>query len=166
MEYIDKTALDKLVLAAKSANAVVSATNDADTANPDGSFAAIHDMANNLTITTQMALARALGWIDGNGDPENDVHGLAAVLWSGNASDGEIDLAARTVPAGCKLLGYQFADASGQNIHGEENDPSGGPSYRILSLEEANGHMKDPANGHLFLQAIYEGDIENPELPA
>jgi hypothetical protein len=165
MQYVDKATLDKLVVAAKAANSVVAATSKADGDTDDGSFAAIHEMANDLTISTQTALAKALGWIKGNGDPEEDVDDLAQILWAGNASDEEIDRAASFSPSGRKLLGYQFASEMGENIHGSERDPSGGPSFRILSLEEANGYMADPDNGHLHLQPIYEGDIQNPELP-
>lgn len=62
-----------------------------------------------------------------------------------------------------KLLGFQIADRSGTNIQGDDHDPSGHPSFRILSAAEAQAVLEE--NEGLLLMPIYEGDIEDPELP-
>lgn len=169
-EMIDIVKIRRLAKLAKAANAIVAATNAADIESGGKTFQKIHDMANDLTISTQMDLGRALGVISGNEVRVNDDsdfdHDVAHQLWSGDASDELIDecvdQASQKRPA---LLGYQIADRTGSNIQGEEGDPSGEASYRILSLAEAHEIMRDPDNRHLLLQPIYEGDIENPELP-
>lgn len=60
-----------------------------------------------------------------------------------------------------KLLGYQIADQFGENIQGEENDPSGFPSFHVMSAEEANAVL-EKHDQNLLLMPIYEGDIEEP----
>ncbi len=62
-----------------------------------------------------------------------------------------------------KLLGYQIADADGVNIQGDDADPSGEPSFRILNAQEAQAVVE--AHEGFLLMPIYEGDIEEPELP-
>lgn len=162
----DKTDIQRLALRAKCANAVVAATNTADSTTDDGTFEAIHAMANDLTVSTQMALARALGMIGPDGDVLEGAAPEAGELWAGIANDDVIDRLAGTALHSPRLLGYQIADQFGENIQGDEGDPSGEPSYRVLSMEEANAIMEDPANRDLLLMPIREGDIENPTLPA
>ena len=64
-----------------------------------------------------------------------------------------------------KLLGFQIADHMGENIQGDDNDPSGLPSFHILNSTEAwaiiAAHGKSRS---LLLQPIFEGDIEEPVL--
>lgn len=62
-----------------------------------------------------------------------------------------------------KLLGYQIADAGGVNIQGDDADPSGEPSFRILSAAEAQAVVE--RHEGFLLMPIYEGDIEDPTLP-
>lgn len=64
-----------------------------------------------------------------------------------------------------KLLGFQIADKNGNNIQGDDGDPSGLPSYQILSAQEAEAVLGNTDDRYL-LQPIYEGDIEEPELPS
>ncbi len=64
-----------------------------------------------------------------------------------------------------ELLGFQIADAKGVNIQGDDGDPSGHPSYRILSAQEATEIVREHPEQGLLLMPIYEGDIEDPELP-
>src|SRR3546814_6640066 len=67
----------------------------------------------------------------------------------------------------CKpaLLGFQIADANGQNIQGDDNDPSGLPSFHILNEFEATEVMANFGQQHsLTLQPIYEGDIQEPSF--
>ena len=63
------------------------------------------------------------------------------------------------------LLGYQIADQFGENIQGDDNDPSGLPSFRILSAAEAWSIMeKFGKTRSLLLQPIFQGDIEEPSF--
>lgn len=64
-----------------------------------------------------------------------------------------------------ELLGFQIANANGVNIQGESADPSGYPSFRILSMEEAATVVRNNQGTDLLLMPIYQGDIEDPELP-
>ena len=61
-----------------------------------------------------------------------------------------------------KLLGYQIADHMGENIQGDEGDPSGHPSFYVMSAEEAWKVLEEHPEGNLLLMPIYEGDIEEP----
>lgn len=62
-----------------------------------------------------------------------------------------------------KLLGFQIADRTGTNIQGDDGDPSGHPSFRILSADEAQAVLEEHEG--FLLMPIYEGDVEEPELP-
>ncbi len=61
------------------------------------------------------------------------------------------------------FLGWQIANQVGENIQGD--DPSGYSSYRILNSEEAERFMRDNHDKKFLLMPIYEGDIEEPEMP-
>lgn len=61
-----------------------------------------------------------------------------------------------------KLLGFQIADHMGENIQGEEGDPSGHPSFYVMSAQEAAGVVEENPNHNLLLMPIFEGDIEDP----
>lgn len=61
------------------------------------------------------------------------------------------------------LLGFQITDASGKNIQGDDNDPSGYASFHILNEFEATEVMSEFGHEYsLKLQPIFEGDIEEP----
>lgn len=60
-----------------------------------------------------------------------------------------------------KLLGYQIASATGENIQGDEGDPSGLPSFHIMTAAEAAPILEASAE-RLLLMPIFEGDIEEP----
>lgn len=63
-----------------------------------------------------------------------------------------------------KLLGYQMADHMGENIQGDDNDPSGHPSFYVLNAAEAWRVLEDNPDHGLLLMPIYEGDVENPSF--
>ena len=63
-----------------------------------------------------------------------------------------------------KLLGYQITDHMGENIQGDDGDPSGQPSYYVLNAEEAWKVLEDNPEANLLLMPIYEGDIEEPSF--
>ena len=157
-----------LVATAKRANSIVAATNHADLEDPSDVFDAVHDMANDLTISTQRAVARALGWIGADGGPTEDAGPLADELLHGIASSDAMDALVHdvtTAPKARPLLGWQIADHMGEGIQGEAEDPSGFPSFRILSLAEAEEVVRANPNQGLLLMPIREGDIEGAELP-
>jgi hypothetical protein len=52
---------------------IVEKTNQSDLGEEGDAFAAVHEMANDLTIETQRALARRLGWILQDGEIAKDV---------------------------------------------------------------------------------------------
>jgi len=62
-----------------------------------------------------------------------------------------------------KLLGYQIADADGTNIQGDDGDPSGLPSFHIMTAQEA-APILEASPSRLLLMPIFEGDIENPSF--
>lgn len=62
-----------------------------------------------------------------------------------------------------KLLGFQIANWMGENIQGDDKDPTRLPSFHILSSSEAWDMMQQFGNDHqILLQPIFEGDIEEP----
>lgn len=63
------------------------------------------------------------------------------------------------------LVGYQIANAQGENIQGDDGDPSGYASYEILS-ERAARAVLEKTDGNYLLCPIYEGDIEEPTFIA
>jgi recombinational DNA repair protein RecR len=89
-----------------SANRIVAATNVSDLEDDRNTFDAIHDMANDLTISTQRALARAMGWLEGSDDMSDGISPTGGELFDaithGNASDEDIARA--------------FRDATGQRL--------------------------------------------------
>lgn len=62
-----------------------------------------------------------------------------------------------------KLLGFQIANWMGENIQGDDKDPTRLPSFHILNSAEAWDLMQQFGNDHqILLQPIFEGDIEEP----
>lgn len=96
----------KLALRAISANRIVAATNVSDLEDDGSIFGAIHDKANDLTIDTQRALARQIGWLVGSDGMADDIspvgHDVFDQLTHGTASDRDIMRA--------------FTDATGQDL--------------------------------------------------
>lgn len=94
--------VEHLAQRALGANAIVRETNRADLDDSDNVFEKIHDLANDLTIDTQRALARKLGWLVGSDDMSDDIppHGAEMFdeLVHGIASDEQIRMAAGLVP--------------------------------------------------------------------
>lgn len=67
------------------------------------------------------------------------------------------------LPAG--IVGFQIATRSGENIQGDEDDPSGYPSYAILDAATARAVIAEHGKRHdLALQAIFSGEIEEPDF--
>ena len=60
------------------------------------------------------------------------------------------------------FLGYQIASLSGDNIMGDDECPVDGPSFGILSPEDAQAVMEEQRECRFLLMPIYEGDIEEP----
>jgi hypothetical protein len=98
--------LRRAAMRAISANAICAATNTADMLDPDTVFEAIHSAANDLTISTQTALARELGWLVGEDGMANDIPptGLLYLdrMTHGGASDQDIE--------------HAFENATGQSV--------------------------------------------------
>lgn len=98
--------LRKAAMRAISANAIAAATNTADLIDADTVFEAIHSAANDLTISTQMAFARELGWLGENDAMAHDITrtgtALFDVMTHGGASDQDIE--------------HAFENATGQSV--------------------------------------------------
>ena len=70
-------------------------------------------------------------------------------------------------PAGLPetIVGFQICTRDGENIQGDDDDPSGHPSYAILDAETATAVIA--AHGErndLALQVIFAGEIEEPDF--
>lgn len=63
---------------------------------------------------------------------------------------------------GRRLLGYQMANSRGDNIQGDDNDPSGLPSFYVMNGREAAAVLSTVPGEEYLLMPIYEGDIEGP----
>jgi hypothetical protein len=92
-------ALRRCAVRALSANRIAEVTNVADLEDEGDTFEEVHQMANDLTIDTQRAFARRLGWLIGEdrqrkGVPEVGVEMFDRLI-SGNASDEDIAAAYR-----------------------------------------------------------------------
>jgi len=61
-----------------------------------------------------------------------------------------------------KLLGFQIANSRGENVQGDDEDPSGHPSHHVMDAAEAQRVLEEHPGWRLLLQPIYEGDIEEP----
>lgn len=98
--------LRKLAIRAMAANRIVAATNVSDLEDHGTIFEAIHDKANDLTIDTQRALARRIGWLVGNDGMAEGISTVGADLLDqlthGVASDHDIMCA--------------YADATGEDL--------------------------------------------------
>lgn len=90
--------IEHLARRALGANAIVRETNRADLDDGDNVFEKIHELANDLTIDTQRALARRLGWLVGSDDMAEDIPAYGAEMFDelvhGIASDAQISKAA------------------------------------------------------------------------
>ncbi len=99
---VEPGSIEHLARRALGANAIVRETNRADLDDSDNVFEKIHDLANDLTIDTQRALARRLGWLVGSDDMSDDIppHGAEMFdeLVHGIASDEQIRMAAGLTP--------------------------------------------------------------------
>jgi hypothetical protein len=64
-----------------------------------------------------------------------------------------------------RLLGYQIADLFGENIQGDDNDPTDFASFEVMSEATASVTMQSlgPNSGYL-LMPIFEGDVEEPTI--
>jgi hypothetical protein len=63
------------------------------------------------------------------------------------------------------LLGFQFCNAKGENIAGNDDDPSGLASFEILAPDLAIDLCHQRPKGWPYrLQPIYVGDIEEPNI--
>lgn len=70
---------------------LVAMTNTADIESGfNGTFAAIHQQALDLVTSTQMELARTMGWLDSDDEPKPDAPDVAVSLWYGDASPEEV----------------------------------------------------------------------------
>lgn len=64
-----------------------------------------------------------------------------------------------------RFLGYQIANAKGQNITGDDDDPTSMASFEILSPAAATSVMRQLGGAKRFLlMPIYAGDIEEPTI--
>lgn len=61
-----------------------------------------------------------------------------------------------------QLLGFQICDENGDNIQGDDHDPSGLCSFEVMTPALAAYKMADLPNYRL--QPIYDSDIEEPHL--
>lgn len=62
------------------------------------------------------------------------------------------------------LIGYQIADENGINISGDDNDPSGLPSYAVMTSDVAQAVIRRAYPRRLRLYPIFEDDIEDFEI--
>lgn len=137
--------LRKLAIRAMAANRIVAATNVSDLEDHGTIFEAIHDKANDLTIDTQRALARRIGWLigsdgmaDGISETGQDVfdqltHGTASdrdILRAFNDATGE-DLTPALADDGAYLLVHRD-DKGYVTLH--EPDEDGNPGDVVASV--------------------------------
>lgn len=61
-----------------------------------------------------------------------------------------------------KLLGFQLANKSGENIQGDDDDPTSLASFEIMSPTVAVKVIADLPG--FLLQPIFEGDLEEPSI--
>lgn len=87
-------ALRRHALRALAANRIEAETNTADLEDGGDTFDEVHQIANDLTIATQRAFARRLGWLAEDDRPADDVPAVGMEMFdrliSGNASDDDI----------------------------------------------------------------------------
>lgn len=63
------------------------------------------------------------------------------------------------------IVGFQIATRAGENIQGDDHDPSGHPSYAILDAATASAIIAAHGERHdLALQVIFAGEIEEPDF--
>jgi hypothetical protein len=64
-----------------------------------------------------------------------------------------------------RLLGFQLADPSGQNIQGDDDDPLNLMSFQIMTPAYAIKAMEKLGDRPRYLlMPIFEGDVEDPHL--
>ncbi len=137
--------LRKLAVRAMAANRIVAATNVSDLEDHGTIFEAIHDKANDLTIDTQRALARRIGWLVGSDGMADDIsetgqdvfdqltHGTASdrdIVRAFNDATGE-DLTLAPVGDGAYLLVHRD-DKGYVTLH--EPDEDGMPGDLVASV--------------------------------
>lgn len=59
-------------------------------------------------------------------------------------------------------IGYQIADADGENMQGDDSDPSGYASFEIMTRALGEKVLALYPDTGMQLFAIYPGDIEEP----
>lgn len=137
--------LRKLAIRAMAANRIVAATNVSDLEDHGTIFEAIHDKANDLTIDTQRALARRIGWLVGNDGMADDISATGQDVFDqlthGTASDRDIvrafndatgeDLAPALINQEAHLL-VQTDDKGYVTLH--EPDEDGKPGDVVASV--------------------------------
>ena len=63
------------------------------------------------------------------------------------------------------MVGFQIATRDGENIQGDDADPSGYPSYAILDAATARAVIAAHGERHsLALQVIFADEIEEPDF--
>jgi hypothetical protein len=137
--------LRKLALRAIAANRIVAATNVSDLEDDGSIFESIHDKANDLTIDTQRALARRIGWLVGSDGMADDIspvgrevfdqltHGIASdrdIVRAFNDATGQ-DLAPALADQDAHLL-VQTDDKGYVTLH--EPDEDGNPGDLVASV--------------------------------
>jgi hypothetical protein len=60
-----------------------------------------------------------------------------------------------------KLIGFQICDARGTNIQGDDDDPTGEPSFAVFDPSLAGPLAATLPRGFL-LMPIREGDVQQP----
>lgn len=92
-------ALRRCAVRALSANRICAVTNAVDLEDDGDTFEEVHQMANDLTVDTQRAFARRLGWLIGEDRPRKGIPTIGVEMFdrliSGNANDEDIVAAYR-----------------------------------------------------------------------
>lgn len=102
------------------------------------------------------------GMIAGNGTRYETV--IAAITEAQRLADAYDDDFVAKMRTPKKFLGFQLADRNGNNIQGDDADPTGLASFEIMTPTVA-GRVVEVFHGFL-LMPIYEGDIEEPKIVA
>jgi len=63
-----------------------------------------------------------------------------------------------------RLIGFQLASLSGENIQGDNDDPTNLRSFEVMSFAIASKVMRQLGSRKFLLMPIYEGDVEEPVI--
>ena len=63
-----------------------------------------------------------------------------------------------------QLLGFQLANAKGENIQGDDDDPTSLASFEIMGIDMAIQVIAQLPKGYLLMPIYDDGTIEEPTI--